>query len=394
MARGSKRAPFRDFSILQESFRSDEKSKIIDSKMTIKFKKGQIRALFAFDIGYAISLAKLDQLLNTTPRKPLTHKKPTPSYLQYAEPPRVIPLGETSSLFAVPGQIEATVFDFGAVSISFTWRINETEEIEWSSLPAISSALYHHNLEAEARQIAASLLERIKTAVDRPHIAALVEDYFLFICEEMSPDLSTEEFFREYRATLAQILRFEVTTLSLEQQNEAVGQRFFYYDHDLVVIDWNAAIICDRDYADTVSVLELINVELLEARYLDTRLDRRLSEFQSLVPSRPSLLLPWVNPYRRAIEELAQLRIDSLFLSERVDNALKLIGDLYLARIHAAASKRLYLPDWEAAIARKLEIASDLYQVLVDRVRTSQSHFLEIIVIVLILTEIILSLIE
>jgi hypothetical protein len=38
---------------------------------------------------------------------------------------------------------------------------------------------------------------------------------------------------------------------------------------------------------------------------------------------------------RKAIQALAELRLESLVLTERVDNALKLIGDLYLARVHA-----------------------------------------------------------
>jgi hypothetical protein len=33
-----------------------------------------------------------------------------------------------------------------------------------------------------------------------------------------------------------------------------------------VCLDWNAALIVDADYEDTANVLELLNVELLEAR--------------------------------------------------------------------------------------------------------------------------------
>jgi len=39
-----------------------------------------------------------------------------------------------------------------------------------------------------------------------------------------------------------------------------------YLENDLTVVDWNAAVIYDRDHEDTVRVLELFNVELLEAR--------------------------------------------------------------------------------------------------------------------------------
>ena len=90
-------------------------------------------------------------------------------------------------------------------------------------------------------------------------------------------------------------------------------------------------------------------------------------------------------------EALAELRLESLVLNEKVDNALKLIGDLYLARVHALAAQRLYLQDWESAISRKLDIIASLYQLLTDRVRTTQSQTLELIIIALILAEILMA---
>ena len=85
------------------------------------------------------------------------------------------------------------------------------------------------------------------------------------------------------------------------------------------------------------------------------------------------------------------MRLEALLLNERVDNPLKLIGDLYLARVHAAAAKRLYLQDWEVAIARKLDIIDSLYELLTDRVRNAQGQTLELVVIGLILVEILVA---
>jgi len=360
-------------------------------EMSPRILKGQVLALFAFDIGFHISLNELDALPATSTLQPLTRRKPTPSYLQYSAPPRLLALGETEGLLSAPGRIQATIFDFGAISISYRWRLSGEDNLDWSALPELSYDLYRCSIELDARRQARQLIEQIRDAIVRPELSDLVEDYFLFICEEMKPTVRMEEFFRENRSDLAQILRFEKQPLSIEQQSEAVSHRLSYYEHDLVVVDWNSAIICDRDYDDAASVLELINVELLEARYIDAQLDRRVREFQTLVPRRARWFLPLINPYRPVIEELVQLRLESLMLSERVDNALKLIGDLYLARVHAAASARLYLPTWQAAIAGKLEIVEDLYQVLIDRVRTAQSHALELVVIALILVEIIMA---
>lgn len=360
----------------------------------MQIERGQIWALFAFDIGFAISLERLDRLRQSIPREPLAHKKPTPSYLQYAAPPRILSLGEAPPLLSAPGQILATIFDFGAASISYRWPITPADSLALATLHEASFALYQRRLEGQAAKIAEELSEKIRPAIERPELARMVEDYYLFILEELSPAIPSGELLENHCAPISQALRFEKMRLSLEQQQEAVAERISYYEHDLVIVDWNAAVIYDRDFEDAAGVLELANVELLEARYVDALLDRRLNEYQSLVPRRAAFLIPGLNPFRRAIEELGQMRIEYLVLSERVENALKLIGDLYLARVHRAASRRLYLPAWEAAIARKLEIASDLYQVLIDRVRTAQNQTLEMVIILLILAEIIIALLE
>ena len=103
------------------------------------------------------------------------------------------------------------------------------------------------------------------------------------------------------------------------------------------MIDWNAAVIYDRDYWDAANVLELLNVELLEARFIDAELDKRIIEYQEPLRKPTEWSLPFRNPYRKTIHDLAELRIESLILAKRVENALKLIGDQYLARIHNAA---------------------------------------------------------
>jgi hypothetical protein len=353
--------------------------------------QGQVIALFAFDVGYEVSLEKLSAMMATTPVQPLSRKKQTPTYLQYTKPPQILHLGLTSGHFAQPGNIQATVFDFGAVSISYRWPLNE---MPLGDLPRISHDLYNFNLEPHAREQVDHLMKKIEPAIVRPRLANLVEDYYLFTIEELDQVLKADELVSRFRATLAQTLRFEIKNLSLTQQDEALGQAISYYENDLALVDWNAAIIYDPDYEDTANVLELVNVELLEARYIDRQLDRRIADYEIMARRRPELPIPLRIPYKRAIEDLAELRFESSLLSERVDNALKLVGDLYLARLYSAAANRFYLQEWDRIISRKLEIISNFYELLTDRVHTAQSQTLEAIIVLLILVELALAFIH
>jgi hypothetical protein len=355
--------------------------------------KGQAIAFFAFDVGYEVDMEKLSSVQSTLPVQPLSRKKQTPNYLQYATAPQVLHLGETDILFGITGQVQATVFDFGAISISYRWPLAAKDQgFPLDNLPLLSRDLYERNLEHHARTQVEALVQRIQAAIIRPELSVLVEDYYVFVLEALSEPMRADDFLAEYRPVLSQVLRFDTEPLSMEQQTEAVSKAISYYEDDLVLVDWNTAIIYDSDHLDAVNVLEFLNVELQEARYIDAQLDKRIRDYEGLVKQQRQWLIPLYSPYRQAINELAELRIESSLLAERVDNALKLIGDLYLARIHKAATERFYMHEWDTAISRKLDIIGNFYQLLTDRVSHAQTQTLELVIILLILIEIFLSL--
>ncbi len=360
---------------------------------------GGITALFAFDVGFEIELDRLAELTETA--QPLTGRKRTPSHLQFARPPRVVRLSPGIELFGGTAQVLATIYDFGAVSIAYRWSLPAAsrngepgEGLPIEELPALASELAGTALEADARERVVGLIARIVGAVVRPELSPLVEDYYLMILERFDWPLDAERILADHGETIARALRFETAPLSREHVAEALSTRVSYYEHDLVVVDWNAALICDPEFEDTASVLELMNVELLEARHVDAQLDRRIDGFGALMRRNTPWPVPLRTPYLTTLHDLAELRIDSSVLSERVGNALKLIGDLYLAKIHNAAVQRFYLQEWERTIAGKLELIDDFYEVLADRAHTAQSQALELVVILLIFVELVLALIE
>jgi uncharacterized Rmd1/YagE family protein len=71
-----------------------------------------------------------------------------------------------------------------------------------------------------------------------------------------------------------------------------------------------------------------------------------------------------------------------------VNNALKLLGDQYLARLYRAATERFHLAEWDNAIIRKLETLDSIYGKISDRVASQRMEALEWIVIILIAVEI------
>src|SRR5439155_608764 len=111
----------------------------------------------------------------------------------------------------------------------------------------------------------------------------------------------------------------------------------------------SAALLADRDADDVRAVLEFANVELLEMRYLDQQLDDALDEsYDTLSRRRYGLWLPGAT--RADLRRIGQLQVDNAVLFEGVNNALKLLGDQYLARVYRLVSERFHLAEWDASI--------------------------------------------
>jgi uncharacterized Rmd1/YagE family protein len=71
-------------------------------------------------------------------------------------------------------------------------------------------------------------------------------------------------------------------------------------------------------------------------------------------------------------------------LFERVANALKLVGDPYLARVYRLASDRFHLGTWSTTILRKLETLDGIYGKMADYAAARRMELLEWIIILLI----------
>ncbi len=78
-------------------------------------------------------------------------------------------------------------------------------------------------------------------------------------------------------------------------------------------------------------------------------------------------------------------------LTERVDNALQVTEDVYLARVYAAALDLFRVPTVTAAVHRKLAIVRDTYAALYDEASGIRAELLEVAIVVLILIELVLA---
>ena len=149
-----------------------------------------------------------------------------------------------------------------------------------------------------------------------------------------------------------------------------------------------------RRDSDVADVLEVANAQLLELRYYDELLDDELPAMYARVEAaRGTKPLFAARRFAALARRLYTLVAEVTELTEKVDNALQVTEDVYLARIYASALELFRVPRLGAAVDRKLAIIRDTYTALYDEASGSRAEFLELAIIVLIVIEIGLALI-
>jgi hypothetical protein len=287
-----------------------------------------------------------------------------------------------------------TLFDFAAVSLSLRVPFRLSAE----ALRRLAGWLADPSpLVPTARAVLEPLYERVKPAIKNPFWEEnFSEEYFVFhlpACDRLPPPprlLDSRE--GGYAGWLAGLVRLESGPLSAEEVAEALRLHLSYSPDDLLVPDWAAAVLVDRDCDETLQVIEFANLQLLEFRYLDNRLDDSLAAAYRLVHPLTRSWLPFWRSYARPLRVLGELKVEANDLFERTGNVLKLVGDQYLARVYCLVEGRFHLEDWERSILRKLEIAEGVYEVVANQATSLRTEFLELIVILLIMLEIVLAL--
>lgn len=354
--------------------------------MPVLIRGAIVRVLVAYDIGVSIRLdACRTRVGGLEADERIRHKGHAPQYFQFDPTPlrlvrEIEPVevgGRRTSATA-----EILLYDFGGVSVGYAIPFDGTLE----ELIELSCALSgERRLEAHAEKLVAHILDLIRDHVDRPCLADPEEDLLVFQIPAFDGADDPEAVVSAHSADFARLLRSERDALSDQETLEALSARVRFGAHDLAILDWNAALLVDREPEDVVSVLEFANLQLLEMRFLDEKLDRSLDRaYESLQEPRAWSALRMPGQSRKEMRRIAQMQVDGAILFERVSNALKLFGDQYLARVHRTATQRFRLAEWNSGILRKLDALDSIYQKVHDHASAQRMEVLEWIIIVLI----------
>ena len=295
--------------------------------------------------------------------------------------------GKTYSLDAT-----MKIFDFGALSVTLTLPL---EDLSLDDYAEIALSLASENgLEKSAREAAVGLFERIRPAVSRPMFAGLVEDYCMWHVGGFSPGLSGTEALARFPREIARLLTLERGELSEAAVAEIVRNPIRYFENDLFLAEWNAAFVYDPKFKDTAEVLEFLNVQVLELRFFDHLLHEAIEGVSEELLPRRRLFHILHDPYEVPLRKLSGIRTDVSLIRERIFNALKLVGDAYLARVYEEARRKVGAEKHEGTVRDQLVALTDIYTVLNNQAAAARAETLELIIILLIAIEIVMGLLR
>lgn len=354
---------------------------------------GQIVALRLYDVAYAIDLKRAESLwAGRSARSRFSGT--SPKAMAFGVPPLGIELDPVTLDFGT-GPLElgvtARLYEFGALSIALRLGIAGRP---WREFVALVNAIDR----VAGPELWDRLLSQLRTvlapALIRPAATTLEEDYLIGGIQQFDTRPNATDLLAQI--DLVPLLSGEHRPLSDGARADLLRSRFSYYADDLVVLTWDRAFIYEpRGDSDVADVLEVANAQLLEMRYYDELLDDELPRMYDLVETtRRGLNVFAARRYAGLARRLYTLVAEVTELTERVDNALQVTEDVYLARIYAAALELFRVGTVSAAVDRKLAIIRDTYTALYDEASSSRAEVLEVAIVVLIVVELVLALLR
>ncbi len=349
--------------------------------------KGEVVWFYAFDVANEIHRERVEEVLAEKPTPFVIRRDhTTPRDVPFHQPLSVEPAVKLT-VSRTAARVQVRIYEVGVVSITIRIAFEKDNLIELAPLhhPAVDDG---RSLDQFATELCATVTKQIAGAMELQSPPSEPEAYTVFCVTDLGPQQHTGTWLEAHRSAVAGLLSdLPPANLSESQIAEVLRHQRSCETTDLVIIDWDAALLIDLDQYidDTLFVLELANLQLEELRALDRMLDRYLNQAYEHLEKRERWLL------RRStavIRKLRWFRVDLTRLADEVTNITKFIGDWHLARVYESAKDRFHIDEWRQSMEQRLKQLDELFGVVHSEISERRMLVLEIVIVVLILIEV------
>ena len=347
--------------------------------------QGSVLVLIQFDVCEEINLDALRDIFGAR-RQEASFKHPAPGYVRFERAPVVEPVEPMILESGERLDVQIKYYDYGVLSVVFELPFSG----DWDTLVRIASRwVWDTDFTSFAQKIVKQKIDRARPALVKLYDSWLHEDYFVFHVRDIAGNPSAAELLSTQGGRIAQIVRGENVPLSDGEQQEIMQSRISYYPNDLAVISWNGAFLYDSAAgAETViQLLEYANSQLLEFRHYDELLTRELKSVYDFMDKGSGIWARWRTARRASRLHTVLLDVDEL--TERADNAIKFLSDMFSARLYKVAASKIGVTDYKNLVNQKVHTAEELYRFMVDQFHQSRAFVLELMVVIILIIDLI-----
>jgi hypothetical protein len=361
----------------------------------VKRYTGEVVYIYAFDVAYEMTRQPVKELLGQPVAQfAVDASKRSPRHLFFYRPQmvRLPPMERIGPGGPVRMERVVKLLPVGALSITVRvpFEVGQVEElVAYHDLQFSNGSLHQ-----EVRRLAEEVRHELAPYYIRPVAQLAEEEAYTVFClnspllTQSGETIKAESWLEANRREVAALLTQEpdIEHLSKQESDESTGRYLSYYEHDLVVIDWDAALLMDepRHFDETLYVMELANLQLAELEAYDRILDDSLERAYRDLSARP------IRGRSLMLRQLREIRIDLERFSDELSNITKFFGDWHLARIYENISARFHLADWHRTIDGKLQTLADLYQLLNHDQTNRWMLILEVTIVLLFVIDLII----
>ena len=350
---------------------------------------GSFVALLLYDVAQEIDLARLRRLIGEqAATEGLRFARHAPDYVRFERPPILEPLESFQPASGPAMRAEIRYYDYGVVSIQMELGF----EGSWDQLIDLSGRwIGSPEIERWTKAAVRRQLDKHSPAFAKVFSDWLSEDYYVLHIRSASTGqdgrMSADELLSRHGGAICQAVRGETRPLSASEEREILRDAVSYYPDDLAVIGWTAAFLYDTEEGaePAMQLLEYANTQLLEFRYYDGLLTHVLADVHAGLAKNTGIRARWQSVRRAG--ELNRVRLEVRDLSERIDNAIKFLSDMFYARLYQRAAVKVGVPDYRHLVDDKLQTAGDLYTFLVNQFNESRAFVLEAMIVFILIID-------
>ncbi len=352
----------------------------------------EIIYLFMYDSGVRFTEDQLSGLLkNPEDFSKYEFSKPEPEEIATFNIPSIFNLKEETEKIGNTEyhfKVQVAIYPFGGFSIRVRYPI-----ANWNN-DTISKMTFNKDINDIINAVVSKTKKKVSSALSKKkeiNINQISETYKFYYLEGDKSNILLKS-----KKLISGLLIDEVhaDTLESEYIEYILGKSISYNSSNVLFVGWESAVMIDKEnsYEHELLIAEISNLQLLEMRIYHQMLTVKLESSSSVLNSLDSGIMRMKNSEMAKMNRsLGSIYDNTRTVINNVNDTVFGLGEWYLSRVYSLFSNVFKLDVLKSSIEKDLEAIDNERKYISDIEAFWHEAFLERIVIVLIVVEIILE---